>query len=436
MNATRLIRSSIALAVAVLVLTLGVTWASDAPTPRLERTSAATLFDRVHLMPGQPIERCAALVPRGAALTELAFAGSAIGTIAPAVTLRIERGSGPASATACGGFVPERTVYDGPLDQMPQDTGAIAEPIRVAPDHPVRYRATLTLVRPMTGATAFGLRVTGAFADADGPLPPPPPVPSPSPPLEQCLHPRSGHRVQRSVWTGDVRMTVRTPRSLPVTLVRPLPIYAHTVGTDRRPRMRAGDHRITVRRTPGGRWVGHVPLEALTAAQGVDVSVGRASVHVPVRNRPCAVRVRAFLRAGRTVDLRIDARHAIVGARLRLPRILGRPRTGTVTVRALDANGRLRVSRGALDRRGRNADDRRPRVRITGRAIEILDVPDRVGAISVRMRVAHTERARRDACRGHNVTSGHLSTRRDAPGTQRHAVRTPLAIIGDRCRTR
>jgi hypothetical protein len=429
----RLLATSLVVAVGALVAALGVTWAADTTTPRLERTSSATLFDGVHLSPGQPVVRCAALTPRGAALTALGFAGSANGALAPAVTLRVERGGGPSSGVGCDGFVPERTVYDGRLDRLPADSSALAEPVRIARDRPVRYRATLALAEPAAGATAFGLQVTGAFADDVGPPPPAQPVPPPAQPLRQCLHPRSGHRVQRTDRAGAVRLVVRTPRSLPVTLVQPLAVYAETAGTGDRPRMRVGDRRISVRRTPGGRWVGRVPLDALGDAQRVDVAVGPTAVRIPVPSRPCAVRVRAFLRAGRTVDLRIDSRHAIVGTRLRLPSILGRPRAGTVTVRALDDDGDVRVSRGALSRDGRDADDRLPRVRIDGRSVELLDVPHRVGAVSVRMRVSGTERARHSVCRGRHVTPGYLSTLGDEPGTRRHRIRTPLAIIGDRC---
>lgn len=434
---SRVIATSLVVATGSVVAALGVSWAANAPAPRLERTSSAVLFDDVRLAPGVPVERCAGIVPRGAGLIGVGFDGGATGSLSAAARLRVERGAGAADdAGGCSGFVPVATVYEGALADLPAPGSVAAVPVAIDADQPVAYRATLSLPSPAAGDTRFGLRITGLFADAPPtPTTAPPPAPAPqddgTPP---CLQLQSGHRVARTSRDGTVRVTVRTPRGLPVQPVRPLPVYVSARG-DARPRMTAGAYRVRLRRTAGGRWVGHVPAAALRRAPRVTVTVGRGSVVVPLRTRPCAARVRAFLRSGDTVDLRVDTRRSLAGLRVRIPAVLGRPSGGLLRVGAVDAHGVPRAARGRVTARGRAATSRLPRVVLTGRRIEVLDVPSGVRTLSLRLVVPGAAAARPTACRRDRPVVGDVAVQ-GADGLLRDAVRSPLRPIGDRCPAR
>lgn len=435
MSPSRPAVTALVLAIAAVTAALGVTWAAESPAPHLERASSELLFDDVRLEPGVPVGRCTGVVPRGAGLVAVGFDGTATGALGPAVRIRVERGSpGSADPTDCSGFVPVETAYDGRLDALPPAAVPSTTPVAVERDQTVGYRATLTLPSPAAGSTRFALRITGHFAD-------PPAVPSPGPPPTQrpaddvpqpCLQLQSGRRVERTSRGGGVRVSVRTPRTLPVQPVRPLPVYV-TTRDGARPRMTAGDHAVRVRRTTGGRWVGHVPASALRRTPRVTVTVGRSTVTVPLRTRPCAPRVRAFLRAGGTVDLRVDTRLPLAGLRVTIPAALGRPTGGVLRVAAVDAHGVPRASRGGVAARGRSATSRLPSVVINGRGIDILDVPDGVRTLSLRLAVPGAGAARRTVCRRDLPVVGDIAVQGPA-GLLRDPVRSALRPIGERCR--
>lgn len=438
MTRGRVTATALVVAAAAVVAATGATWSSDSTPPHLERTSAATLFDDVHLAPGNPVVRCASLVPRGAGLVGVGFDGAATGSLRGAARIRVERGSGGTDDTGlCHEFVPVATVYDGTLANLPAPESTPTTPVAIAVDQPVAYRATLTLPSPAAGEARFGLRITGLFADP--PLPPspgPPGPPRPSdeaapPPPPPCRQLQSGDQVQRRSRDGRLRVTVRTPRALPVQRVRPLPVYVAVLG-GARPRIVANDHALRLRRTPGGRWVGHVPVSALRRSPRVTVTVGRSSVTVPLRTRPCAARVRAFLRAGGAVDLRVDTHRPLAGLRIRIPAVLGRPSGGVLRVAAVDARGAPRAARGRVTPRGRTATSRLPRVVIAGRRIEILDVPSGVRTLSLRLTVPGAATARRTACRRDHDLVGNVAVE-DSAGLTRDPVRGPVRPIGDRC---
>lgn len=436
-RSSRVIATSLVLAAGGIVAAIGVTWAADAPVPRLERTSSAVLFDDVHLTPGVPVERCAGIVPRGAGLIGVGFDGGATGSLSAAARLRVERGSGRADgAGGCNGFVPVTTVYDGTLADLPAPGSVATVPVTIDADQPVAYRATLSLPSPAAGHTRFGLRITGLFADAPSgpapPVPPPGPTPGDDTPPPPCLQLQSGHRIERTSGDGAVRVTVRTPRALPVQLVRPLPVYVTTRGSTARPRMTAGGYRVRLRRTIGGRWVGHVPAAALRRTPRVTVTVGRGSVTVPLRTRPCAARVRAFLRSGDMVDLRVDTRRSLAGLRVRIPAVLGRPSGGVLRIGAVDARGVPHAARGRVTVRGRAATSRLPRVVLAGRRIEVLDVPAGVRTLSLRLTVPGAAAARRTVCRRDRPVTGGVAVQ-GPDGLIHDAVRSPLRPIGDRC---
>lgn len=435
MISSRALATGVVLAVAGGVAALGVTWAAESPTPpQLERTSSAVLFDDVRLVPDVPVERCAGIVPRGAGLVGIGFDGAASGSLRDATRIHVERGSGAVDgAGRCVGFVPVATVYDGTLADLPAPGTGSDAAVAIDADQPVAYRATLTLPSPAAGATRFDLRVIGRFADPPAPVPPPAPrPPDPSPPAAApCRQLQSTGRVTRVSPGGALRVTVRTPRTLPVQLVRPLPVYVTTRGV--RPRIAAGDHRVPLRRTPGGRWVGFVPASALRRMPRVTVTAGRATVTVPLRTRPCAPRVRTFLRAGRTVDLRVDSRLPLAGLAVRIPAVLGRPARGRVHVGAVDLRGVPRATRGPVSARGRAATSRLPRVTITGRRIEVLDLPPGTRTLSLRLVVPGADAARPTACQRDHPTVGDVTV--EGPdGLVRDRVRSPLRPIGDRCR--
>lgn len=449
---SRLIATSSVVAAAAVVAALGVTWAQEAPTPDLERTSQAVLFDGVGLEPGVPVERCSGIVPRGSGLVAVGLHGQATGGLSSAVTIRVERGAGAtADPTDCREFVPLATVYEGRLDTLPPETAPSTTPVAIERDRPVAYRTTLTLPRPAAGSTRFALMITGYFADIPvPPAPPPSPDPEPQPgpgpeaapgpepdstprppAAEPCLQLQSGRRVERSNRDGAVRVVVRVPQALPVQLVRPLPVY---VSTRRgvRPTVTAGPYAVRMKRTVGGRWVGHVPVAALRRSATVRVGVGRASVTVPVRTRPCTARVRTFLRADETLDLRVDTPQALSGLRIRIPSVLGRPSSGRLAVGAVDERGRTRSSRGKVTSRGSAPTDRVPRIKISGRTIEVLDVPAGVRTLSLRLRVRRSARAYRATCRGAHLSVGYVAVT-GSEGPQRDDVRSPLKLIGERC---
>ncbi len=444
---SRLLVTSLVLAIAGVVTALGVTWAAQSPAPRLERSSSAVLFDDVHLTPGAAVQRCAALVPRGAGLVALGLYGAATGSLGAAARLRIERGAaGSAVPADCSGFVPEETIHDGPLDSLPAEASPATTAVAIGPDVPVAYRATLTLPEPASGETAFGLRITGHFAetplpnhpapppDAPPPAPPRNPPPPPGSPAERsqpCVQLQTEQRTQRASRDGDVRVVVRTPEALPIQLVRPLPVYVTTRGGGR-PRVTAGDYRVSLRRTPGDRWVGHVPMSALRRSPSVRVIAGDDTVTVPVRTEPCAARVRSFLRKDGTVDLRVDTRQPLAGLRVRIPAALGRPSGGILRVGAVDERGRGRASRGVVSARGSGPTTRLPRIAISGRTVEVLDVPPGVRTLSLRLEAPRVERTRSSVCRREHPTTGHVVVRGDA-GSERDRVRSPLRLIGDRC---
>jgi len=442
------------LAVAGAVAALGVTWAAETSPPRLERTSSAVLFDDVHLTPGVPVQRCAGIVPRGAGLVGLGLDGEAVGSLGPAVRIRVERGAaGQAVPADCSGFVPEATIHDGTLNALPPATAPVTAAVAIAPDRPVAYRATLTLPSAAAGETAFGLRITGQFADpparrvVDPPppedppspgsspipgVPPPPPTttvtPPPPPP---CVQLQTDQRIQRASRDGAVRVVVRTPQALPIQLVRPLPIYV-TVRDGIRPRVTAGAYRVPLRQTPGERWVGHVPMSALRRTPTVRITAGDDRLTVPVRTGRCAARVRSFLRADGTVDLRVDTPQALAGLRVRIPAALGRPSGGRLHVGAIDDRGRTRSSRGPVGATGRKPTTRLPRVTIAGRTVEILDVPRGVRTLSLRLAVPHDERTRDEVCPADYPTVGYVTVH-GPNGTERDRVRSDLRLIGNRC---
>ncbi len=440
MSDPRIAGSAIALVLAIGITTVGVTWAVDSTPPRLERTSVAVLFDAVHLTPGVPVSRCAEIVPRGAGLVALDLDGQAEGTLAPAARLRVERGvAGQVVAANCSGFVPVTTVHDGPLDTLPSAAAPATAAVAIPADRPIAYRATLSLPAASAGETRFGLRITGHFAESstspDAHRPPgdqpPGDQPPAEPPAAPCTQLQTGQRIERASHGGGLRVTVRTPQALPVQRLRPLPVYVTARGGTR-PRVSAGRYRAPLRRTPGGRWLGHVPIAALQRSRSVRVVAGREVVTVPVRTRPCGVRLRSFLRQDGTIDLRIDAAQPLTGLRLRLPAGLGRPSGGRLRVGAIDEWGRARASHGRLGARGREPTARLPLVTISGRTVEVLDVPDGVHTLSLRLAVRDVDRLRASVCRSTHRTTGHVAIR-DVDRERRDAVRSPLRLIGDRC---
>lgn len=444
MTTGRTAASLLALTACVVVTSVGVTWSTDAPPPRLERDVAGPLFDDVHLLPGQTVTRCATIRPRGDVLTALEFDGSASGSLAPEVRLQMVRGVATSSGPPdCSGFVPVATVYDGPLNELPAETDRESAAVAIPEGTAIAYRATIGLGDPSaSGTTAMRLRVTGVFADRIGPptpaLPPPPPPPNGIAP-ERCRQRQSDGQIARTAHRDGRTLDVRTPRSLPVTLVRPLPVYVRVTGRGAGtspPQVRVGPATVPVQRTAGGRWRALVPLRRLRDAAGVGVRADGLHVVVPVRTADCGLRVRTFLRSGSTVDLRIDAAKAITGARLRLPAGLGRANGGRIVVRYADARGRARVASGSVGRRGRGPTHLLPGIRVAGRTVELTDVPPRIGAISIRLRVPNADRLRPRVCRNRFPAGNALPTTGDVVTDRLYRVRVALAIIGDRCPAR
>lgn len=437
MNDPRVALSAVVVVVLAIVAAVGVTWAAEQPTPSLTRDEQGLLFDDVHLTQGTAVTRCTRLRPEGGALTAIDFDGGASGSLTSAVTIDVVRGVAPAGpGDPCTGFVPERTVYSGPLDDLPGEDAPLPDPIVVPDGTAITYQATIALrPGPAAGRTRMRLRLTGIFAEppASGSPPGPgttPTVPPPTPaPIPNCRERRSGGPVGTTA-TGDERaLDVRTPADLPITLVRPLAVYVRPPD-DRRPEVHVGDALVPARRSGAHRWVAPVPLRLLARDPEIVISSGRMRAVLVVPTMPCRIRVRAFLRAGPTLDLRIDGSTPLRGASALLPTALGRPRGGSVGVRLVDAAGRRTVRSDGFGPRGQAGSARLPAVRLDGRRIELRDLPERVGVVSVRLQFdpARVRAVRARLCSRRDVVSGAVSD-----GAARR-FRTPVALSGDRCR--
>jgi hypothetical protein len=431
---------------AVVVASFGATWAAEDPPPSLERDGTGTLFSDVELTPGVPVSRCATLRPRGGALESLTFDGTATGSLAPAVALAVVRGVAPAGDGSCAGFVPEETVYDGPLDALPSAATPVSSAVAVAADTTMAYRATIELTTALAGTTRFGLRVTGVFGDdavqgasATKPdrVPDAPPAgagtgtrgPTAAPGSAatappHCLQRRSSARVGRTVRRGRDRLEVRTPSSLPLTVVRPLPVYVRSSAA-RRPVLLAGGRRVALRRVGADRWRGYVPLRLLAGRKGFAVRGGDGlRTDVPVLTRRCDARLRSFVRREGTVDLRIDAGAEVRGAVLTTSPRLGRARPLVITAAGTDARSR------PWRRSGRPGTRGLPRVRVAGRRLEITDLAPRTTTVAVRVafRGRDARTLRGATCSPAAAIDGEVVT----VGTLRRQA--TLTLEGDRCR--
>lgn len=436
MRSERVVLSAVVVVVLAIVAAVGVTWAADQPTPQLTRDESGLLFDDVHLTQGTPVTRCTRLRPRNGALTAMSFDGGATGSLTPAVTIDVVRGVAPdGPGDACSGFVPERTVYSGPLDGLPGADAPLPDPIAVPDGTAISYRATIALrPGPAAGRTSMRLRLTGVFADRPGPPPSPGPGPGTTPtpptdPIADCLERRSDGPVGTTA-TGDGRaLEVRTPADLPVTLVRPLAVYVRPPD-GRRPDVRVGNALVPLRRSGAHRWVAPVPLRLLAGDPEIVVRSGRLRAVLVVPTRPCRIRVRAFLGTGPTLDLRIDGSNPLRGASVLLPSSLGWVRSGQVSVRLADAAGRRTSRSGRFGAHGRAGSPQLPAVRLDRRRVLLHDLPDRVGVVSVRLNLdpARVGVVRARLCRRRDVASGLVSD----GGARR--FRTPIALSGDRCR--
>ncbi|WP_210491333.1 hypothetical protein [Patulibacter sp. SYSU D01012] len=403
---------------------LGATWAADDGTPRLARDLDAPLFADVALQPGVPVERCTTVRPRGRALAGLAFDGAASGGLAPAVRLRLERGTGAAPGAGCAGFVPEETVYDGRLTGLPAAGATPSRPVAIPDGAALGYRATLQLGDAAAGQTRFALRLTGTFADrlvaefAERVDPPAAVAPG------ACRQRRSTARVGRTVRRGARTLEVRTPAALPLTVVRPLPVYVRATG-GRRPVVRAGGRTLPLRPFGAGRWRTHVPLSALAGAAGLEVAGAGLRVRVPVPTVACRARLRAFAQRDGAVVLRLDGRSPLRGAVLRLTGPLRRARPVLVRVAGTDVRGRPWRRTGRPGARGL------PVVRVAAGRLELSDLPAGTTSAAVRLAPPAGARAavRRAVCRGRPALGATVAT---ADGTGNR--RTALRLEGDRCR--
>lgn len=437
MRSERVVLSVVVVVVLAIVAAVGVTWAADQPMPQLTRDESGLLFDDVHLTQGTPVTRCTRLRPRDGALTAMSFDGGATGSLTSSVTIDVVRGVAPDGAgSACAGFVPERTIYAGPLDGLPGPDAPLPDPIAVPDGTAITYQATIALrPGPAAGRTSMRLRLTGIFADRPGPEPPPAPGPAPgtgepiTPRIANCLERRSSGPVGATA-TGDGRaLEVRTPASLPVTLVRPLAVYVRPPD-GRRPEVRVGDALVPLRRSGAHRWIAPVPLRLLARDPEIVIRSGRLRAVLVVPTRPCRIRVRAFLGTGPTLDLRIDGSNPLRGASVLLPSALGWARSGRVDVRSVDAAGRRTVRTGTFGSHGQAGSPELPAVRLDRRRLLLHDLPARVGVVSVRLHLdpARVRIVRARLCSRRDVASGLVSD----GGARR--FRTPIALPGDRCR--
>lgn len=191
MNDPRVALSAVVVVVLAIVAAVGVTWAAEQPTPSLTRDEQGLLFDDVHLTQGTAVTRCTRLRPEGGALTAIDFDGGASGSLTSAVTIDVVRGVAPAgTGDPCTGFVPERMVYSGPLDDLPGEDAPLPDPIVVPDGTAITYQATIALrPGPAAGRTRMRLRLTGIFAE--------PPAPG-SPPARARHRPSRPRRPRRS----------------------------------------------------------------------------------------------------------------------------------------------------------------------------------------------------------------------------------------------
>ena len=219
-------------------------------------------------------------------------------------------------------------------------------------------------------------------------------------------------------------LEVRTPASLPLTVVRPLPVYVRT--TDGRPPVvRAGARTLPVRPFGTGRWRTHVPPSALASADGLEVSGSGLRVRVPVPTVACRARLRAFAQRDGAVVVRIDGRSALRGASLRLTGPLRSVRTVLVRAAGTATAGR------SWRRTGRPGTRGLPTVRVARGRLELLDLP--AGTTTAEVRLAPRPGAGaavlRAVCRRRPTLTGSVSAA-DGPRSRR----TTLRLEGDGCR--
>jgi hypothetical protein len=312
--------------------------AASAP-PEIVTDLEGPLFLLQGMAAGAPaVERCVTVYPRGGTADDLALYGAVSGGLAGRIQQEVVAGraeDGIRATRDCGGFVPDRTLWNDTLDNFPTSSAPLVDPAPLQPGEPRVYRFRVRLIGaepppldqlaeqdlewraeldPIVPTTPTSTTVVTETITIPGekqvpttPVPAPTLVPAPRP---ACAT-EPGERPIRVFVVDGRRVTLivgpmrrlRPGEPLSVRLRDPAGVvFRASYELDGRPLPADGDRP----------WRAAVPVTALadgTSRLRVRVKTNGGEVrfgHVDLRPRPCAPVVRAAALAPRPSSITLD----------------------------------------------------------------------------------------------------------------------------------
>lgn len=420
-----------------------------AAPPEIVTDLEGPLFSLQAMTPGAaPVERCVTVYPRGGRADDVFLSGDVTGALAPRVREEITAGraaDGVRATRSCGGFVPETTLWSGPLSDFPTDGLPLRDPAPLAPGEPrvyrfraslddsggpvpldqqaeqnIRWRAELEAVPPPATATVVTetqtVTVPGPAPVPVTPAAAPAPAPGSHAPRSDACVTEPGERPTRYFMIEGRRVAFIVGPARRLRAGEPLTLRVR----DPKHKVRRATYEVDGRRIDAGAerpWRGELSVRRLSSGTSrvlvrlVDrrgrVRYGR----VELRSRPCPVLARATAYDARPggIVLHLDPGVAVKRIGLGLPDGVKVARRGMRAAATPRRRVAFRVRRGRV---------------VFGRVR---------GGTSLRLKLPVTMRSRRALALARCARS-HVVVRIDPVKGPRRYMKVPLQGRGGGCR--